>query len=181
MGDIQLHRPVLLILAAFSRHRAALEWAKSRAERDWGPVNLVSHDFDFTQTRYYERTMGSDLSKCFFAFNRLIDQAQLVELKHETNAWERDYKDSCNWPEPRPLNLDPGYLTEAKLVLASTKDSNHRLYIGKGIYAEQTLHFQGGVWKAHDWTYPDYRCDAYHAFLTHCRDYLRRRYRDPPD
>ena len=31
--------------------------------------------------------------------------------------------------EPRPLNLDPGYLTPAKLVLASTKDHAHRIYL----------------------------------------------------
>jgi hypothetical protein len=56
----------------------------------------------------------------------------------------------AQWPEPRPLNLDPGYLTEAKLVLATTKDRNHRLYLDRGIFAEVTLCYQrgGSGWRA---------------------------------
>ena len=78
-------------------------------------------------------------------------------------------------PVARPLNLDPGYLTEEKLVLASTKDHAHRIYLARGIYAEVTLHYQGGRWQSHDWTYPDFQRDDYHIFFTQCRDFLRRR------
>jgi len=75
----------------------------------------------------------------------------------------------------RPLNLDPGYLTEAKLVLASTKDHAHRIYLGRGIYAEVTLHYQNGRWQSHDWTYPDFQRPDYHLFFSQCRDFFRRR------
>jgi hypothetical protein len=78
-------------------------------------------------------------------------------------------------PESRPLNLDPGYLTEAKLVLASTKDRDHRVYLDRGIYAEVTLHYQRGRgWQPRPWTYPDYRSEPYLQFFTRCRQYLRK-------
>ena len=80
-------------------------------------------------------------------------------------------------PEPRPLNLDPGYLTSAKLVLASTKDHAHRIYLSRGIYAEVTLHYQDRGWQHHEWTFPDYRRADYQEFFTHARDHLRRQER----
>jgi hypothetical protein len=73
------------------------------------------------------------------------------------------------------LNLDPGYLTPAKLVLASTKDHAHRLYLARGIYAEVTLYFKGRRWQYRDWTFPDYRRDDYQQFFSACRELLRRR------
>ena len=109
--------------------------------------------------------MGADLRKCFFAFERLIDPADLVDVKHQTNAWEGEYQQQSDWPEERPLNLDPGYLTEAKLVLATTKDRDHRLYLDRGIFAEGTLFFHHGKWETRPWTYPDYQREDYHAFF----------------
>jgi hypothetical protein len=176
MGEIRQHRPVLLVMAAFSRYGAALDWAQHTAEQAWGPVAMVSERFAFQETRFYEPTMGPGLLKVFFAHERLIDPSQLVELKHLTNSWEQLYGEQSEWPEPRPLNLDPGYLTEAKLVLASTKDRDHRIYLGRGIFAEAALSFQGGCWRTQPWTYPDYRRSGYHQFFVGCRDYLRRCY-----
>ena len=71
MAAIQPHRPVLLILAAFSRYAEALDWARQTAEDAWGPVALQSERFDHRETNYYEATMGPDLKKTFFAFESL--------------------------------------------------------------------------------------------------------------
>lgn len=177
MGDILSHRPVLLILAAFSRHAAALDWARKIAEEAWGPVALVSPRFEHNETRYYEAEMGPGLVKTFFAFEQLVDPASLVERKLQSNAWEDEYRAPAGHAEPRPLNLDPGYLTEAKLVLASTKDRDHRLYLDRGIYAENTLYFTRGAWQTRPWTYPDYQRADYHEFFLNCREFLRARYR----
>jgi len=175
MAEIQPHRPVLLVLGAFSRHAAALEWAKQTAEEAWGPVALTSERFEHRETTYYEATMGPDLQKCFFAFESLIDPAELVQCKETSNRWEAEYQQLGRHAESRPLNLDPGYLTEAKLVLATTKDRDHRLYLDRGIYAEVTLHFQRGAWQPRPWTYPDYQRADYHEFFTRCREFLRGR------
>ena len=179
MGAIRTHRSVLAILAAFSRHGEALEWARATAAATWGPVALTSDRFPFEDTEYYQTTMGSGLQKIFFAFEQLIDPSELVPRKHRTNAWEEQYSQQHHYDEIRPLNLDPGYISEAKLVLASTKDRDHRLYLSDGIFAEGTLFFYSGAWKTRPWTYPDYRSEGYHRFFVRCRDYLRQRYREP--
>jgi hypothetical protein len=178
MGDVTEPYLVLPILAAFSRHSAALEWGRERATALWGQVALESPRFSFVETDYYEPTMGAGMIKCFWAFERLIDPDRLVELKLQTNAWEAEYAESGGHAEPRPLNLDPGYLTLAKLVLASTKDHAHRLYLSGGIYAEVTLFYKDRGWQRHDWTFKDYRRADYQQFFSECREYLRRHERE---
>ena len=178
MGQIATHRPVLLIAAAFSRHPEALDWGKQQAEQAWGSVALASDLFDHHETHYYDASMGEGLKKTFWAFERLVDPAELPDLKRHTNILEDVYKQVMDHPVPRPLNLDPGYLTEAKLVLASTKDRDHRIYLRDGIYAEGTLYFHQGTWKTRPWTYPDYQRADYHEFFSRCREYLRRRYKE---
>jgi hypothetical protein len=180
MGQAREHPPVMLIMAAFSRHRAALNWARQTAEAVWGPVALASELFPFRETDYYAASMGCDLLKVFYAFERLIDPAELVSIKQRTNQWEIEYQQAPAWDEARPLNLDPGYLTEAKLVLASTKDHAHRLYLAEGIFAEVTLHYQHRRWRHREWTFADYRRQDYHDFFTTCRRHLRQRQRSTP-
>ncbi|HEX5104158.1 MAG TPA: DUF4416 family protein [Pirellulaceae bacterium] len=175
MAHTQPHIAVLRILAAFSRYPKGLDWARRTAEAAWGPVALESERFEHRETNYYDATMGTDLEKCFFAFETLADPAALAEWKLTGNQWEIDYQQLGRHPEPRPLNLDPGYLTDAKLVLATTKDRDHRIYLRDGIFAEVTLHFHRGRWEARPWTYPDYQRADYHAFFLRCRDFLRRR------
>jgi hypothetical protein len=176
MSLLPPHRPALLILGAFSRYGEALDWARQRAEQAWGPVALESERFDHRETDYYTATMGTDLKKTFFAFQSLVDPAMLIDCKLTAIAWEGDYQRLGRHPEPRPLNLDPGYLTEAKLILATTKDRDHRIYLDRGIYAENTLFFSHGSWQSRPWTYPDYQRADYHQFFQRCRDYLRQRY-----
>jgi hypothetical protein len=169
MGAVSLHTPVLLIVAAFSRYDEALDWARQRIAGAWSPIGLESPRFNFQETDYYEPSMGPGLKKTFFAGREPIDPARLPELKLTANAWELEYAQLGRHSEPRPLNLDPGYLTLAKLVLASTKDHAHRIYLRDGIYAEVTLHFQGGRWQHRPWTFPDYRREDYQQFFTDCR------------
>ena len=175
MGEIRDCQPVLLILAAFSRHEAALAWSLERASEAWGHIRHASPLFAFTETGYYTPTMGPGLIKRFVAFERLIDPGDLAAIKRATNAWEAEYAAAHDHAEPRPLNLDPGYITPAKVVLASTKDFAHRIYLDGGIYAEITLQFRHGAWHALPWTFPDYQRADYHEFFTACREYLVRR------
>jgi hypothetical protein len=173
VGAVGQHPPVVRILAAISRYPSALTWARQTAQSAWGPVALASDSFSFIETDYYASSMGPNLVKTFFAFQQLVDPAELVEMKQTTNRWEELYRQQHPAPEIRPLNLDPGYLSEAKLVLASTKDHCHRIYLGQGIYAEITLYYQGRKWRHRPWTYPDYRRQDYQEFFSACRTYLR--------
>jgi hypothetical protein len=180
MGQPTTPSPVLPLLAAFSRHPEALAWARRRACEAWGPIEAESPAFAFQETSYYDATMGSDLHKVFFAFARLGDPAALVETKLTTNGWEEEYAAAAGHPEPRPLNLDPGYLTLGKLVLASTKDFVHRMYLARGIYAEVTLYYRQGRWEHHQWTFADYRRSDYQVFFSQVRESLHRKLREGP-
>ena len=181
MGDISEHERVLLFLAVFSRYDEAMEWTRQRACEAWGPIALESERFAFEETRFYEKSMGTELHKVLIGFSTLVDPATLPDLKHTTNQWEQEYAAQHAGPEPRPLNLDPGYVTEAKLILASTKDRDHRIYLSRGIFAENTLFYAGGAWQNRPWTYPNYKRPDYHQFLDRCRQYYRRSKRERRD
>ena len=169
--------PVLLVVAAFSRHTEALRWGRAQLEETYGPVGLASEPFLFNQTSYYEATMGPDLRKQFFAFRRLAAADCLADVKLHTNALERALAGAGVYAEARPLNLDPGVLVLGKFLLATTKDQAHRVYLRDGIFAEVTLRYHAGAFEAWPWTYADYRQPAVHAFLLEARDFYRQQLR----
>jgi hypothetical protein len=171
MGELRAVEPVLMIAAAFSRYGQALDWARDKTAAAWGPIVLESPRFAFDATDYYQPTMGPGILKCFWAYEPLIDPALLVERKLAANQWEQAYAQAASHAEPRPLNIDPGYLTHAKLVLASTKDHAHRIYLDRGIFAEVTLFYKDRQWQHRDWTFADYRRADYQAFFTTARQY----------
>ena len=173
MGEILPPKRVLPLLAVTSQYDAAFDWAEHQTTKRWGPVRLCSERFRFDQTDYYETSMGANLRKQFLVSESLFDPAELSHWKVETNQWEADFGDKHDYQESRPLNLDPGYLTEDKLVLASTKNHAHRIYVDNGIYAEITLQYRRREWQPCAWTYPDYRQPEFHHFFSVARDYLR--------
>ncbi len=168
MGEPGKPEASLLMLTAFSHHPEALRWAAERIGELWGPLLLQSALMPFSETKYYGPAMGEDLKVQITAY-REIDPAELADIKLATNSLEKEFKASRDLPEERPLNLDPGYLTAGKYVLATTKDASHRIYLGRGIFAEVTLHFSNGEWRARESTYPNYRRDDYRSFLLECR------------
>jgi hypothetical protein len=164
-----------LVVAAFSRHSDALAWAREQVQQHYGPIALASRPFSFHHTKYYQPTMGENLQKQLVAFEQLVPEEQLATIKLQTNQLECDLATSGAFAEERPLNLDPGLLTLGKIVLATTKDQAHRIYLGNGIYAEVTLRFHDGAYEPWPWTYADYREPAVRATLKEFRDYYRKR------
>ena len=173
MGQIEQPKPVLLIAAVTSRNAAAFDWTVQQAESHWGPVALKSPVFDFTETTFYTESMGTELKKQFLAFEPLFDSGEIAQTKHISNKLEAAYAVESDHPEQRPVNIDPGYITEAKLVLVTTKDRDHRIYLQKGIYAEVTLFYRSKQWHHSRWTYPDYQREDFQEFFTRCRLHLR--------
>jgi hypothetical protein len=178
MAEPRPQDPVLLVVAAFSRHADALAWARRRLEADFGPVARASPPFDFHQTRYYEPSMGPGLQKQFLAFHDLVAPDCLPAVKLRTNEVERALAREGGYPEARPLNLDPGLLTLGKFLLATTKDQAHRIYLRDGIFAEVTLRFQNGRYEPWPWTYADYREERVRDCLKELRDFYRQRLAD---
>ena len=174
MGEISRIPKVMPVLVAFSRHDSALDWARSWGIERFGPLTLESPRFAHDETTYYEKEMGAGLRKTFFAFERLITPDEIVHAKIDSNRAESSFAAESDLPESRPLNLDPGYLSESKFVLATTKDHAHRLYLNQGIYAEITLRYRKGKWQPWEWTYPDYHRDDYRDWFDQCRFEFRR-------
>ncbi|GAB5403330.1 MAG: DUF4416 family protein [Aureliella sp.] len=168
----------LQLVAVFSGYDAAVDWAREKIDNNWGRVALASEPFDHSETTYYESEMGPGLKKQFFVVDRSYDPACLADSKLESNRWEAEFvaqaaAAEANNSPPRPVNIDPGYLTLTKLVLASAKDRAHRIYLRDGIYAEECLYYLKG-WQARPWTYPDYQRADFQAFFDEARDYLKR-------
>ena len=129
MGEIHHPEPALLLLGAISRFDDALRWSRDKAVSTWGPCALESTLFQFDETTYYESTMGPELQKTFFTFEQIVGQQDLADWKRLTDEWEAEYTALAAHEVQRPLNLDPGYITQGKLVLASTKDHSHRIFL----------------------------------------------------
>jgi hypothetical protein len=161
------------LVAVFSRDTTAIDWACSKIANAWGAIALQSPRFDHSETRYYEREMGTDLKKQFFVMDGFYDPSRLARNKLQSNEWEQEFAERTNSDVQRPVNIDPGYLTLTKLVLASAKDRAHRIYLHSGIYAEECLFFLDGRWQARAWTYPDYRRTDFQHFFGEVRDMLR--------
>lgn len=139
-------------------------------QRRFGAIDRESDTWPFTQTTYYDAEMGPGLLRQFISFQGVIRPEILPAIKLETNRIEREMAEECELLKiARPVNLDPGYLDPARLVLATTKDRAHRLYLGDGIYGEVTLLWRNGTWQAAEWTYPDYRELHYHAWFADLR------------
>ncbi len=163
---------VKLICGMISADTALFDEAEVKLRHFFGPVDHVSEIMDFDLTDYYAQQMGRPLFRRFVAFQELVAADQLCEAKWQTNKLEEQFSGRVTGV-PRPINLDPGYIEESKLVLASMKNFSHRIYLGRGVYAEITLLFRKGAWEALPWTFPDYASRRYDAFLTHARNRLR--------
>jgi hypothetical protein len=165
--------PVKLIMGLIIANAAPVDAARQHLEASYGKIDLETARSPFVATRYYEREMGPQLSRMFWSFEPLIAPDALTRIKRQTNQLERTFAWWDGQRGRRRVNLDPGYVDLAKLVLATTKDRQHRLYLGQGIYGEVTLRFTRGRFVPWEWTYPDYRTPEYLAFF----DAVRCRYR----
>ena len=168
-------QPVKLIVGMLSRGKSLFTLAEREMQSLWGPLDVHSDTMPFTHTTYYEKEMGAPLLRKFVSFARLIEPGDLAPIKHQTNALEEQLAhtpEGRSFEVTRPINLDPGYLDPGKLVLATTKNYSHRIYIGQNMYAEATLHYHKDAWRAWPYTYPDYASGDYHDFLNQARQKL---------
>ena len=108
----------------------------------------------------------------FFSFERLIEADRLPEIKRQTNQLEEELAPLLQSVK-RPVNLDPGYIEQAKVILASTKNFYHRIYLGRGIFGEVTMHFKNNTFQFFPWTYADYQSKDYQEFFLRMRHIYR--------
>jgi hypothetical protein len=164
--------PAQAVLSVLSAEWEQL-WPDIREELApvFGECDFVSDLLDFSHTAYYDAEMGRPLLRRILAFRDLVAQERLADLKLETVRLEQ----ARSRPDgSRRVNLDPGLLTQERLVLATGKNFPHRIYLGRGIYADLTLVYTRSGWRNQPWTFPDYATPAMHELFFG----LRERYRD---
>lgn len=172
MADIHPPLPVKLIVGILTSLPEILPEAEARLADAFGAIDARSDIYPFEWTGYYDGTMGSPLMRRFVSIRDLVDPSALAEAKVRTNGIEALLA-SAPGAVPRPVNLDPGYLEQSKLVLASAKNFSHRIPLAGGVYGEVTLQYRDGGWHSLPWTFPDYGSERYHPFFSS----LRARYR----
>jgi hypothetical protein len=147
--------PVKFFFAITFRRDFEVEpFIRRTLSEEFGSTDFRSEVFEFSHfTNYYADELGRDLKKIFISLEDLHLPDSLPDYKIKSNAMEK----ALSRNEKRIINLDPGYLTMAKVVLATTKDYSHRLYLAKGIYGDLHLYYAQKSFQKQSWTYPDYQ------------------------
>lgn len=169
MGTAREPQPVKLVASLLTAELGLLGRARESLSAVYGSIDFSSELLPFDHTDYYAAEFGPGLQRQIITFERLVPPASLPAIKRQTNDLEWTLAEG----DHRQINIDPGYLSLNKLVLATTKDHAHRLYLGHGIYGEVTLSYQRGHFRPWPWTYPDYGSERYCLLF----EQLRARYR----
>ena len=172
MWKLKGPKPVKLIIGILAADHECLQAAVGAIAPKFGKIDFVSDVWPFDQTDYYSGETGEHILRQFVSVEKLIDPGGLAKVKHITNKLEQRLAAKLGLSLPRPVNLDPGIIEPSKLVLATTKNYSHRIYIGGKMYAEVTLVFDKGIWHPLSYTYPDYRQQCYLDFFAKVRNRL---------
>jgi len=166
MGTIKEHLPVKYFAGLTYNSSVNLDEVLSVLEQKFSAIEIKSHIYDFSGfTDYYESEMGKDLKKHFIVFAKLQSPELLPKFKIATNNIENQFLGKEN----RQINIDPGYISEAKVVLATTKNYDHRIHLTNGIFADLHLRFSQKTFHAQPWTYPDYKQQSIIEFFNEMR------------
>ena len=144
--------PVKLVFSVFAKETALLNETIEILSSAYGQPDFISSVTLFDYTDYYNAEMGENLVRRFLAMEKLIKPEALPDIKLATNEIE----DTLALDSRRQVNIDPGYISKAHLILATGKAYTHRPYLRDGIYADLTLVYQGKTFCSLPWTYPDY-------------------------
>jgi hypothetical protein len=167
MGTVKDHLPVKYFAAVAHTPGIDLEHVIKEIETIFSPVEITSPVYDYTHfTEYYNQEMGAEITKKFIVFRNVMSPGLLPKMKLAANTLEDKYKIENR----RPLNIDPGYISEAKLILATTKNYSHRIYLNSGIFGDLHLMFSHKQFQAMPWTYPDYQTPEMLRFFEGVRE-----------
>lgn len=174
MSDPHEADDVKLISSLFSPSKELINEVIRELEQMFSSTDWISPELFFDRTKYYAREMGWPLHRRFVSFEKLIRPLDIVEIKITTNRVENGYLQDGM----RRVNIDPGYISLERLVLATGKNYTHRIYLWKGIYADLTLIFHKGSFRALQWTYKDYASPEIIGFLNDVRERYKRQLRE---
>jgi hypothetical protein len=153
MGKPKPPQPAMSFTGILYSDEGYLLKAKDALSNQFGNTLIETPSFEWNFSEYYKEELGWPIMRTFIFFKNLINPEDIVDIKLKTN----DIETSFSINGKRKVNLDPGYLTLSNVVLATTKNYSHRIYLGKGIYAEVTLIYKDKTFVPHIFTYPDYQ------------------------
>ncbi len=172
MGKIKNHYKVKLFFACTFHNSFNVDEFYEKIEKDsnYGKIYKYSEKSKFSNfSSYYEKEMGKDLNKQIITFDEMFQIENLHRVKIHTNKLEEDHAIDSK----RLINIDPGYVTLAKVLLFSTKDNIHRIYINDGIFSEITLKFKDNTFNPLESTYNDYRESSVIEYFNSVRNDLK--------
>lgn len=156
MGKLKAYPPVKYFAALTFGPDINTKTIFKKLQNIFSEIDSRSPVYNFDDfTNYYEKEMGSHLNKQLFSFLELRPAEHLPDIKVATNKIEEEFRKDGG----RVVNIDPGYVNAAKMILATTKDYDHRIYLNRGIFGDLHLRFSKGKFQVNEWTYPDYRQD----------------------
>ncbi len=144
--------PVNLVMSLIATNREKICHVLAILMERFGDTDYLSSYLPFGYTSYYEKEMGPALVRRFVSFGRHVPPETLPDIKNWTNDLEAQFSEG----ELRQVNIDPGYIAAAHLILATGKGYTHRPYLRDGIYADLTMIFGDGSFQSLPWSYPDY-------------------------
>lgn len=162
-------KPAKLLASVIYRDEGRFADARGLFAERIGTVERVSERFPFDWSDYYSREMGAPLVRRFVVAADLVARDALAAVKEAADRIETELAVGGR----RTVNVDPGLLTEENFILATGKNYSHRVYLRDGVFADLTLVYEKGAYRALPWTYPDYASDAVRAFLAEVRSAYR--------
>ena len=174
MGLAQVFENEKLIIGMIFHDRDKFDIAMKRLTDRFGNIDYATEEFSFSDefSNYYDDEVGGEARRIIYSFENLIDPSMQAEIKTFTNALEQELAIDGS----RLVNIDPGFLSHGRLMLATTKKTGFRIPLSDGIYTELTLYYSRGAWQKLPWTYRDYQSERVQSFLTTVRKkYLAQR------
>jgi hypothetical protein len=156
MARIQHPPPGRLIASVIYSHIDAVADALTMLEKQFGRILGETCDIRCSSAHKYAEEMGEELQRRFFAFEKPVQRDSLPAIKSTCHKIEKQLGDRIHDYTFRAANIDPGILTTENLAMASHRDYNHRIYLGRGVYAEIQLIYARGQYTRLPWTEPDF-------------------------
>ena len=167
MGAVYEFEKEKLVIGVIYHDPVVLEAAMCDLVAEFGEWDMVSEEFSFSgeYSTYYDGELGGEGLRRIYSFERLVDPDRQVEIKEFTNELEKRYSGDTG----RHINLDPGFMSHGRFMLATTKNASFRIPLKRGIYTEMTLFYARGKWQKLIWTYRDYQSERVQKFLEKVR------------
>ncbi len=152
MSTLKEPAPVKLFMGLIYEPKARVNEILDQLQEKLGQIDFESNARPFDHSSYYREEMGDHLLRKLITFQKLIRRDEIVEIKTFTNKLEEVF----SYEGSRTVNIDPGYIAQEHIILATGKGYSHRPYLGRGVYADLTLRYIKDEYTVLQWTYPDY-------------------------